>query len=360
MSSVSIQGLSKSYGDLTVVREVNLTFNEGEFIVLLGPSGCGKTTILRLLAGFGDPTTGRIEIGGRDVTHVAPRFRDIGMVFQNYALFPNMTIGENIAFGMRQRKMDKAAIKRQTQAMLKLIKLEGREHDHINQLSGGQQQRVALARAIAPSPRLLLMDEALGALDQKLREELQIELLRIQRELKITTILVTHDQKEAMVLADRIVIMADGQIQQVGTPQELYSNPANAFVADFIGQNNLMRGTVVDMDGGLGLKLNSDIVMPLNPNRITTSHGREVDLSIRPEHLRLTPDDRDGSALPARVSEILYLGNVIHCFVETPWGARLMVESNSQGPDLEIGQTVRVGWNPEDALIFNAKTELVG
>src|SRR5690606_10648738 len=174
----SLQGLSKAYGDVTVVRDVNLTLNEGEFVVLLGPSGCGKTTILRMLAGFGDPTTGRIEIGGQDVTHVPPRRRDIGMVFQNYALFPNMTIGENISFGMRQRKMDKATIQRRTQEMLKLIKLEGREHDNVTRLSGGQQQRVALARALAPSPRLLLMDEALGALDQNLREELQIELLR--------------------------------------------------------------------------------------------------------------------------------------------------------------------------------------
>lgn len=359
MSSVSIQGLSKSYGDLTVVREVNLTFDEGEFIVLLGPSGCGKTTILRLLAGFGDPTTGRIEIGGRDVTHVAPRFRDIGMVFQNYALFPNMTIGENIAFGMRQRKMDKVSIQRQTQDMLKLIKLQGREHDHIDKLSGGQQQRVALARAIAPSPRLLLMDEALGALDQKLRDELQIELLRIQRELKITTILVTHDQKEAMVLADRIVIMANGQIQQVGTPQELYSNPANAFVADFIGQNNLMRGTVVDMGGRPGLKLHSDIVMPLSPDQLGIAHGGEVDLSIRPEHLQLAVEAQDSNTVPAKVSEILFLGNVIHCFVETPWGSRLMVESNAQRSDLHVGQTVHVGWNPGDALIFNAETEVV-
>lgn len=356
MSSVSIQGLSKSYGDLTVVREVNLTFEEGEFIVLLGPSGCGKTTILRLLAGFGDPSTGRIEIGGRDVTHVAPRFRDIGMVFQNYALFPNMTIGENIAFGMRQRKMDKAMIEQQTQAMLKLIKLQGREHDAISQLSGGQQQRVALARAIAPSPRLLLMDEALGALDQKLREELQIELLRIQRELKITTILVTHDQKEAMVLADRIVIMANGQIQQVGTPQELYRKPANAFVADFIGQNNIMRGTVVETGDRPGLLLNSDIVMPLNPQQLTAAAGSEVDLSIRPEHLQLANNVNGSPSLPARVSEILFLGNVIHCFVETPWGARLMVESSAQHANLQIGETVHISWKPEDALVFNAAT----
>lgn len=360
MSSVSIQGLSKSYGDVTVVRDVNLTFNEGEFVVLLGPSGCGKTTILRLLAGFGDPTHGRIEIGGRDVTNVAPRHRDIGMVFQNYALFPNMTIGENIGFGMRQRKKDKATIRRQTEQMLKLIKLEGREHDQVTQLSGGQQQRVALARAIAPSPRLLLMDEALGALDQKLREELQIELLRIQRELKITTILVTHDQKEAMVLADRIVIMAAGQIQQVGTPLELYNNPANVFVANFIGQNNIMRGRVSQLDGRTALKLDGDIVMPLNEERARgMDKGTEVDLSIRPEHLVLrTEADPLHHTVPAKVSEVLFLGNVRHCFVETSWGSRLMIESNTEGADLRVGQDVHVSWNPDDALVFKVNPGL--
>ncbi|NGM86767.1 ABC transporter ATP-binding protein [Parapusillimonas sp. SGNA-6] len=356
MSSVSIRGLSKSYGDITVVRDVDLTINEGEFVVLLGPSGCGKTTILRLLAGFGDPTSGRIEIGGRDVTHVPPRHRDIGMVFQNYALFPNMSIGENIGFGMRQRKKDKASIKRQVHEMLKLIKLEGREHDDVTQLSGGQQQRVALARAIAPSPRLLLMDEALGALDQQLREELQIELLRIQRELKITTILVTHDQKEAMVLADRIVIMAAGQIQQVGTPTELYQNPANVFVANFIGQNNILRGQLAELDGRPVLKLDGGVVMPLKPERVRgLAYGVEVDLSIRPEHLILKSGGSPvQNAFSARVSEVIFLGNVLHCFVITPWGTRLMVESKAEGASLHIGQDVQISWSPDDALVFEA------
>lgn len=359
MSSVSLLGLSKSYGDVAVVRNVNLRFNEGEFVVLLGPSGCGKTTILRLLAGFGDPTSGRIEIGECDVTYIPPRHRDIGMVFQNYALFPNMTIGENIAFGMRQRKMNKAVIKQRTQEMLRLIKLEGREHHHVTQLSGGQQQRVALARAIAPSPKLLLMDEALGALDQKLREELQIELLRIQRDLKITTILVTHDQKEAMVLADRIVIMANGQIQQIGTPQELYKEPVNIFVANFIGQNNILRGQLVELGNKAGVLLESGHVMPASPVRTKNiAKGTTIDLSIRPENLSLSEvSNADQHTIPAKISEVVYLGNVVHYFVITPWGSRLMIESNSDRSSLSLGQDVQLSWNPDDALIFIADTE---
>lgn len=358
MSSVSLQGLSKAYGNLTVVRDVNLTFDEGEFVVLLGPSGCGKTTILRMLAGFGDPTTGRILIGGLDVTNVPPRRRDIGMVFQNYALFPNMTIGENISFGMRQRKLDKATIERRTQDMLRLIKLEGREHENVTRLSGGQQQRVALARALAPSPRLLLMDEALGALDQNLREELQIELLRIQREMRITTVLVTHDQKEAMVLADRIVIMANGEIQQVGTPQELYERPTNVFVANFIGQNNILRGMVLNDGGVPGLQLHRDIVVPLDKKHAETlSHETTADLSIRPEYLILEPNIAPGRGMvPAKISEIVFLGNVVHYFLVTPWGASLMVESKNKGPGLRPGQDVCVRWNPEDSIVFGATT----
>lgn len=356
MSSVSLLDLSKSYGNINVVRNVNLTLNEGEFVVLLGPSGCGKTTILRLLAGFGDPTTGRIEIGGDDVTNTPPRHRGIGMVFQNYALFPNMTIGENIGFGMRQRKVDKVTTQRRVQEMLQLIQLEGREHDSVTQLSGGQQQRVALARAIAPSPRLLLMDEALGALDQKLREELQIELLRIQRELKITTILVTHDQKEAMVLADRIVLMAEGQIQQIGTPEELYKTPANAFVADFIGQNNLLRGVLAQCDGQPGLQLSDDIVMPVQAG-IQKGVGDQIELSIRPENLTLHSEIPAGiRSIPTQVTEVLFLGNVVHYFVRTPWDTTLLIESKMDKRAHRIGDQVNVSWESQHARAFCGNT----
>src|SRR5438552_3273204 len=238
MSSVTLEQLRKRYRDVEVVKDVALDIAEGELVVLLGPSGCGKTTTLRMIAGLVSPTSGRIRIGGEEIDHLPPRLRNIGMVFQDYALFPNMPVRDNIAFGLQERRLPRKLIDARVGEMLALIRMEECAGRFQSELSGGQHQRVALARALAYEPRVLLMDEPLGALDQRLREDMQREFARIQKALGITTIFVTHDQHEAMVLADRIVVMGGGRIEQVGTPEQLYGRPRTLFIADFIGRTN--------------------------------------------------------------------------------------------------------------------------
>jgi ABC-type Fe3+/spermidine/putrescine transport system ATPase subunit len=353
MSSVSLESVSKSYGGTFVVSDVDLDVAAGEFIVLLGPSGCGKTTTLRMIAGFVDPSRGRVRIGGDDVTLAPPRRRNIGMVFQNYALFPNMTVAGNVGFGLRQRKLPRAAIARRVDEMLELVHLAEKRDDYVDQLSGGQQQRVALARALAASPRVLLMDEPLGALDLKMREALQVELMRIQRELKITTILVTHDQQEAMVLADRVVIMADGRIQQIGTPQELYRKPANAFVANFIGKNNLMTGRLVRAATGLRVDLGAGVSVDLGMVTAPAASDGAIAISIRPEHLDLLPA-APSTAITGTIEQAVFLGNVVHYFVRTPWNQILLAERSEAAPDLAPGSRVGVGWDMQRAVMFPA------
>jgi ABC-type Fe3+/spermidine/putrescine transport system ATPase subunit len=355
MSSVTLESVSKTYGGSFVVADVHLEVAEGEFIVLLGPSGCGKTTTLRMVAGFTDPSRGRIRIGGDDVTFVPPRRRNIGMVFQNYALFPNMTVGENVGFGLRQRGATRAEIERRVGKMLELIHLADRRQDYIDQLSGGQQQRVALARALAASPRVLLMDEPLGALDLKMREALQVELLRLQRELRITTILVTHDQQEAMILADRVVIMAEGRVQQVGTPQELYQRPANAFVAGFIGKNNLLTGRVRGEPHGATIELGAGVAVELGETALPERSDGAVAISIRPEHLELCPlPAMPQPPIAATVEQAVFLGNVVHYFIRTPWNQVLLAERPEAAPVLAPGEQVGVRWDPLRAVMFPA------
>jgi ABC-type Fe3+/spermidine/putrescine transport system ATPase subunit len=353
MSSVSLESISKSYGGTFVVSDVDLDVAAGEFIVLLGPSGCGKTTTLRMIAGFVDPSRGRVRIGGDDVTRTPPRRRNIGMVFQNYALFPNMTVAGNVGFGLRQRRLPRATIDRRVEEMLALVRLTEKRDDYVDQLSGGQQQRVALARALAASPRVLLMDEPLGALDLKMREALQVELMRIQRELKITTILVTHDQQEAMVLADRVVIMADGRIQQIGTPQELYRKPANAFVANFIGKNNLMTGRLVRAATGFRVDLGAGVSIELGAATPPAASDGAIAISIRPEHLELLPAAAP-SAITGTIEQAVFLGNVVHYFVRTPWNQILLAERSESEPDLAPGSQVGVRWETQRAVMFPA------
>jgi spermidine/putrescine ABC transporter ATP-binding subunit len=357
MSQVSLTGITKRYAGNPVVSNVNLDVAEGEFVVFLGPSGCGKTTTLRMIAGFVNPSEGSIRIGGEDVTYVPPRKRNIGMVFQNYALFPNMTVAQNIGFGLRQRKVPRSAADRRVSEMLALIQLGERSDHHIDELSGGQQQRVALARALAASPRLLLMDEPLGALDLKLRESLQIELLRIQRELKITTVLVTHDQQEAMVLADRIVIMANGQIQQVGRPRELYECPANAFVADFIGKNNLMQGDLVSGVEGQSIRLAEGISMPLSATYAPGAR-RKLELCVRPEHLQLFDTAQAPQrAVPGVIEQTRFLGNVVHYLIRTPWDQIFLAEVAGRANHRAAGDKIELAWDPQRAIVFNSRAE---
>lgn len=290
MSSVCLSNISKKFGDFVAVKDINLTINDGEFFSLLGPSGCGKTTLLRLIAGFYVPTTGSIFFDDRDVSYLPVNKRSTAMVFQNYALFPHMTVFENVAFGLKARKVPKSEIKDRVGRSLELVNLSGMENRKVTQLSGGQQQRVALARAIVIEPEILLLDEPLSNLDAKLRRETREQIQKLQSELKITTIYVTHDQEEALTLSDRIALLNEGICQQVGTPYQMYNQPSNAFVAQFIGRSNLLDGTIVDVQ-------NEKITIKITDkaNLVTTietekkySVGQKVILAIKPESIKLS------------------------------------------------------------------------
>jgi ABC-type Fe3+/spermidine/putrescine transport system ATPase subunit len=299
------------------------------------------------------PSSGTIRIDGADVTATAVRRRNIGMIFQDYALFPHMTVEENIAFGLTERRQPRKQVEARVRELLELIRLPGIETRYPEQLSGGEQQRVALARALAYSPAVLLMDEPLGALDLKLREAMQIELHRLQRELRITTILVTHDQEEAMSLADRIAIMAEGRIEQIGAPEELYRSPANAFVAQFIGKVNFLAGTLMGLSSGIASLRLEDGTIVCASVREPLPIGVPARISVRPERLRLA----HGSAhagIAGTVQRRRFLGNVLHYFVRAPWGQVLLVEQAAGGELFAPGAQVTLQWAAEDAQIFRS------
>ena len=352
MARVSLEGVSKVYGQQAAVIEVSLAIEEGEFLVLLGPSGCGKTTTLRMIAGLVDATRGVIRIGDVDVTTLPARRRNIGMVFQDYALFPHMTVAENVGFGLCERGQAQASIDRRVDELLSLIRLSGFERRYPDQLSGGQQQRVALARALAFSPSVLLMDEPLGALDLKLRAAMQVELRRVQRALGITTIFVTHDQEEAMSLADRIAVMIDGRIAQIGTPEALYRRPATAFVADFIGKVNFIPGIVKSISNGVGTILLANGGIAQAATRPDCRVGGSVRLALRPETLTLAPAGAASGGLPGTIEQRRFLGNVVHYFVRIVGEQPLLVEQAGTSVVLEVGESVAVTWRAEHALAF--------
>ncbi len=308
MSFLTLTHVNKSFSDVPAVEDFNLSAEQGEFVSFLGPSGCGKTTTLRMIAGFELPTSGKITINGQDLTYVPPNKRNVGMVFQSYALFPNMTIAENIGYGLKVVGKTKAEIAKRVDEMLELIHLENFKERYPYQLSGGQQQRVALVRALAIRPQILLLDEPLSALDAKIRVELRQEIRRIQQQLGITTIYVTHDQEEALSLSDRIVVMSQGRIEQVGTPSEIYTYPETEFVAKFVGQINLLPVDVVDPPEGL-VKLGGQAVRSSRAlNR--ADGGHPIRLAIRPEELN--PGYKEGvNNLTGKVEAITYLGSII-------------------------------------------------
>ncbi len=354
MTAVTLRSISKMYGETAAVEELNLEVQSGEFVVLLGPSGCGKTTTLRMIAGFDQPTAGQIFLDSKDITNLPSRLRNIGMVFQNYALFPSMTVGENIAFGLKQRGTEKRKIDARVEEMLQLIQLPDRRDHYCSQLSGGQQQRVALARALSYSPAVLLMDEPLGALDLKLRESMQIELRRLQRHLEITTIFVTHDQQEAMTLADRIVVMSQGRIQQVGKPTELYEYPGNKFVADFIGKNNFFSGKVISSSSGryqISLAANASVDLELKTRK---NIGDSVEFALRPEQIDLSVERTSGDkrGLIGVVDQRQFSGSVVHYFVRLPWSQTLVIERPATSSVVEIGTAVELSWLPNRVTIF--------
>ncbi|MCG8350162.1 MAG: ABC transporter ATP-binding protein [Chloroflexales bacterium] len=350
MSYVQLQNLTKRYGPTVAVNAVSLDVAEGEFVALLGPSGCGKTTTLRLIAGFIEPIDGRISFDNRDVTYVPPYRRDTGMVFQSYALFPHMTVADNIAFGLKMRKLSAAAIEERIAWALKTVQLTGLAERMPRQLSGGQQQRVALARALVINPKVLLLDEPLSNLDAKLRQEVRIEIRQIQQQLKLTTILVTHDQEEALTMADRLVVLNHGVVQQIGTPRELYEQPRNRFVAEFIGRSNFFAGALIGADT---FRTHSGLHVRLNGSAHTTST-----LAIRPEKLllRAPGPSNEPNSFSGQVEFVTYKGAVTEYIVRLESGDTLMIDSQNESrgatDGYSIGQPVMVAWSPENCLLL--------
>ena len=354
MSRVLLSEVTKKYGDVTALHALDLEIREGEFLTLLGPSGCGKTTTLRLIAGFIQPTSGTIFLGDDDITAVAPQHRKIGMVFQDYALFPHMTVRENIAFGLQERRYEKHRIPERVDELLELIRLPDMGDRYPAEVSGGQQQRIAVARAVAFPPRVLLMDEPLGALDLKLREAMQIEVRRIQRELSITTVYVTHDQTEAMNMSDRIVVMNEGVIEQLGTAEEIYDRPASRFVAGFVGQINLLSGRVVGEEGD-SVVVDAAGVRIRAAKQDAVRRDAEVSIGIRPELFRAMTDGDALSGmnvLDGRIAGRTFAGNLLHVFVDIDDDTRLVLEARPQDYIAEDGSPIRLGWRPDDTIVL--------
>ena len=322
------------------LNDVSISIREGEFFTLLGPSGCGKTTLLRLIAGFEMPTSGQILLSGQDITFLPPNRRPVNTVFQSYALFPHLTVAENIGFGLQMQGRPKAEVSKTTERMLALVKMETFAGRKPTQLSGGQQQRVALARALAPAPKVLLLDEPLSALDLKLRKEMQIELKRLQTETGITFVFVTHDQEEALTMSDRIGVMSAGKLQQMGSPKEIYTTPVNRFVASFIGETNFMAATWEG--GGLRLAGGQMVEGPKGPD------GQKVTVTVRPEQVRLVAA-QDPGAIPATVKTLVYFGTDTHCHMELAYGTEVVarLQSPATGDDgLAQGQAIGVRFVP--------------
>ncbi|VXC35539.1 Spermidine/putrescine import ATP-binding protein PotA [Pseudomonas sp. 8Z] len=353
---VSLRNLNKHYGDFAAVDNINLDIRDGEFLTFLGSSGSGKSTTLAMLAGFETPSSGEILVNGQSLVKVPPHKRDIGMVFQRYSLFPHLDVRANIAFPLTLRKLSTAEIEKRVDAMLKLVQLEAFAHRRPAQLSGGQQQRVAIARALVYEPRILLMDEPLGALDKKLREDLQDELRHLHRRLGITIVYVTHDQEEAMRLSQRIAIFSHGKIVGLGTGSDLYQAPPSAFVASFLGNSNFLRAKVVDTQQAMFEQ------RPLLVPAQSTQHlGQEVLLMIRPEQAQLlTVEQANATPLPlghneidARVEEIVFLGESLTCSVITAGGSRLSLKALSIAATAhQPGSEVRVRWQAARTCIY--------
>jgi spermidine/putrescine ABC transporter ATP-binding subunit len=348
VSVVEIDRVEKHYGSVAALAGVSLTFADGEFFGLLGPSGSGKTTLLRAIAGFVDPDAGVIRLDGRDIGHTPVHKREIGMVFQNYALFPHMSVFDNIAFGLSVRGQPAQDIKRRVGEMLALVRLSGMEKRTPRQLSGGQQQRIALARALVTRPRLLLLDEPLGALDKRLRQQMQIELKQIQREVGITTIFVTHDQEEALTLSDRIAIFDEGKVVQAGNPHAVYERPATAFAANFLGDANFFEGKVL----GPGLIAAAEGEIATEDSLPAT--GAQVMLAVRPEKISLVRPDAPvapGNRLEGQLGQAVYSGmSTIHKV--TVAGRELTVfAQNRSGQDFAPGDAVRLEWSPAHSVV---------
>ena len=347
---VTLNQVEKSFGQTRVVKGLDLEVGEGEFLTLLGPSGCGKTTTLRMIAGFEQADGGRITLEGVDVAKLPPNARNVNTVFQNYALFPHMNVADNVAFGLVEKRMKKPEIKKRVAEMLRLVQLEGMEKRMPAALSGGQKQRVAIARALVNEPGVLLLDEPLGALDLKLRRQMQIELKHLQKRLGITFVYVTHDQEEALTMSDRIAVMNGGVLEQVGTPEEIYNHPKTRFVADFIGESNLMAGRVEETaEGGLQLVMDCGTVCLENEK---CRLGERHDVCIRPEKLKLSAQPVEGISIPATVQEHVFIGAQIRTIVQTKDGKNYKISSLPDEARLPVGSRGFLYWRSGSAVLL--------
>lgn len=355
---ISIRNISKHFGNVKAVDETSFDIEANQFFALLGPSGCGKTTLLRMIAGFETPTSGQILIDGVDISGVPPNRRPVNMVFQSYAVFPHMTVAQNVGYGLKVTGTPKSEITTRVGEALEMVKLGEYGQRKPDQLSGGQRQRVALARALVKRPKVLLLDEPLSALDAKLREQMQLELSHLQTDVGITFIIVTHDQDEALSMADNIAVMRGGRVEQIAVPETLYEHPSNRFVADFIGKVNLLDGKVTGVDGG---RVSVDAT---GIGKISVPHdgvaSGTVSLAVRPEKVRITkarPGDSGLVTVPGRIVDWAYYGDTSHMFVKTTTGLRLGVvmqnETRQTVHRLDIGDDVNVSWSPSDTLLLN-------
>lgn len=355
---VEIEGVNKIYGSNHVVRDLNLSIEEGEFLTLLGSSGCGKTTTLRMIAGFEEPTSGTIVVEGERVEEKEPFERNVNTVFQSYALFPHKTIYDNIAYGLKMKKVPKTEIRERVTEMMEMVQLSGFEKRYPSQLSGGQKQRVAIARALINRPRVLLLDEPLGALDLKLRKQMQLELKRLQKKLNITFIYVTHDQEEALTMSDRIAVMHDGIIDQLASPTEIYEHPATKFVATFIGETNIYDGCITRIEDGIAaMTLENGAVSVKCPEDFSLLEYATI--SVRPEKMKFASSPVEGFELEAQVKDYIYVGSVLKCIVSLPNGNELKIERLA-GQDLPpIGSKCYPYWNVEDAVLIHNESHYI-
>ncbi|MGD1860162.1 MAG: ABC transporter ATP-binding protein [Leptolyngbyaceae cyanobacterium] len=357
VADVELQQVSKYFDGEAAVRDINLTIREGEFFSLLGPSGCGKTTTLRLIAGFEQPTEGNILIQGQSMRRVPAHRRSVNTVFQSYALFNHMTVKDNIAFGLRIKGMGRSQVQQRVTDALRLVKMEAFGKRYPAQLSGGQKQRVALARALVNRPAVMLLDEPLGALDLKLRKQMQVELSNLHRQLGITFIMVTHDQEEALSLSDRIAVMKDGNIEQIGTPNEIYDCPKTPFIADFIGDTNLLHGAVNFADSQvLRVQTPEGTAVMVKRSPEIPSDLKAAVVSIRPEKIHLSENRplNEGNCYSGYVKHVMYLGTHLHCVVQLQTGECLTVMQPRTGESLATETPVYVSWRPADCLALAA------
>jgi putative spermidine/putrescine transport system ATP-binding protein len=354
-AGIEIVGVSKFYdGGVHAVDAVAMEIKPGEFFSLLGPSGCGKTTTLRMIAGFDAPSAGEIRVDGADITHVPAHKRDMAMVFQNYALFPHRTVAENVAFGLRMRGLEKATIANKVKSALAMVELSGMDDRRPAQLSGGQQQRVALARAIVIEPRVLLCDEPLGALDKKLRQQMQFELKQLQKSLGLTLVFVTHDQEEALAMSDRIVVMNCGRVEQIGTPVEIYDQPETRFVADFIGDTNIFHGERVATAQGPGLAVGNGMTLTL-PDSAPRDGPGVLSVALRPEKISISPDGSAADVCAKGVVESTnFLGGAVLYRIALAGGHHVLAQQPNAGASslFAPGNAVTLDWKPADLVVL--------